>query len=72
MVPVTSMGRFIGILCCISGVLVLAMPISIIIDNFRKISYNEKVNVKSQQYMKQRKILQDKRDNYSIIDCENT
>lgn len=72
MVPMTAMGRVIGIVCCISGVLVLAMPISIIIDNFRKISYNEKVNIKSQQYMKKRELLQEKRQAYNIIECEST
>lgn len=51
-VPRTTIGKVIGSICCISGVLVLAMPISIIVDNFRKISYSDKIAKKSTEHIK--------------------
>lgn len=38
MVPSTFLGRFFGAFCCISGILVVATPIPIIVRNFTDIS----------------------------------
>lgn len=54
MYPTTFFGRIIGIFCCIGGILVLAMPIPIIVDNFRKICTDEQIAEKAVQYKKER------------------
>lgn len=56
MYPTTFFGRIIGIFCCIGGILVLAMPIPIIVDNFRKICTDEQIAEKAIQYKKERDV----------------
>ncbi|CAB3400352.1 unnamed protein product [Caenorhabditis bovis] len=48
-VPVTVPGKLIASGAIISGVLVLALPITIIVDNFMKVSGNVNTNIFSQQ-----------------------
>ena len=70
-VPVTLTGKTIGSICSIFGVLVLAMPISIIVDNFRKISLTDKISKKSEEHIQERKNqkIWAVKSNRSLSDC---
>lgn len=54
MYPVTFFGKIVGVFCCVGGILVLAMPIPIIVDNFRKICIDEEIAEKAVQYREMR------------------
>jgi hypothetical protein len=55
MTPTTPLGKFIGAFCCISGILVIATPIPIIVKNFSEICVNMNKKEKVVQYKMERK-----------------
>ncbi len=65
--PTTTLGRIIGGMCCISGVLVLAMPISIIVDNFQKISDHQKLSEKAIRYRQENLRKIEERQNLHLL-----
>jgi len=54
MVPVTVAGKLAGAMCCISGILVIATPIPIIVNNFSDICMCQNKIEKVLKYKKQR------------------
>lgn len=54
MVPVTTTGKLISALCCVSGILLIATPIPIIVSNFNDICFNENKRYKVLKYKENR------------------
>lgn len=64
MCPQTPFGKAVGIVCCLCGVLVIALPIPIIMNNFTDYYWRQKVREKA---MKRYEAIENARGNRSFM-----
>ncbi len=53
-VPTTSIGKLIGCFCCVFGILVLAMPVPVIVNNFQEICCLQQKKERAIKFKKKR------------------